>query len=89
MTKAHKWPKYVVAVAPEFAAGPGWANRPLWVYLWDSENNKLERECVQPEQQTPEILSLYTICAAAHEAMCKAVTQTKIGKAQKWAPKGG
>jgi hypothetical protein len=66
-----KTEKIVTAFA-EYAAGPGWANRPLWVIvrgadLW------LREECIQPENQTAEMRALFRVSSAAHEAMKSAV----------------
>ena len=62
----------IVTAYAEPAAGPGWANRPLWVIVRDG-NQKLREECIQPEDQTQEMCALYSISAATHAAMVTAV----------------
>ena len=53
----------VLAVVPEYCAGPGWANSPLWVHIVDHATGTLRSECIQPEDQTPEQLTLFRIGA--------------------------
>lgn len=66
-----KTEKIVTAFA-EYAAGPGWAGRPLWVIVRD-ENHRLREECIQPEDQTAEMRALFRVSNAAHKAMTSAV----------------
>lgn len=68
---------YVVAAYAESAAGPGWANSPIWIIVQD-ENKKLIMECVQPEDQTSEMRLLYSVSQAAHLAMTNAVRKKLI-----------
>ena len=70
--KLHKDEK-IIAVVPQFASGPGWANRPLWVYIEQHATNKLRTECIQPEDQTPEMLALFSPGAAMAEALVQSV----------------
>ena len=55
----------IVAVVPEFAGGPGWANAPAWVYI--AAGDGLRSECIQPEERTPALHALFS----AGEAMCQ------------------
>lgn len=70
----------VIAVVPQRAAGPGWANAPTWVYI-ATNDGRLREECIQPDERTPELHALY----AAGEAMCNAllcaVPTTKVPNA--------
>ena len=66
-----KTEKIVTAFA-EYASGPGWANRPLWVIVRGA-NLQLREECIQPEDQTAEMHALFRVSHAAHEAMKSAV----------------
>ena len=50
--------EHVVTAYAQRAAGPGWANTPLWVIIQDG-NGKLRKECLQPEQQSGDIYLLY------------------------------
>lgn len=58
----------IIAVAPEYASGPGWSNSILWVHIRTVEG-KLRTEALQPEDQTHEQLVLFATVAAANAAM--------------------
>lgn len=62
----------VIAVVPEYCAGPGWANAVVWVYI-ENHDKTLRTECLQPEEQTPLMHALYTPGAAMHKALIAAV----------------
>lgn len=62
----------VVTAFAEYAAGPGWANRPIWVIVRGADQ-RLREECIQPEDQTAEMHALFRVSNAAHEAMRSAV----------------
>ncbi|KGC15473.1 hypothetical protein DM48_314 [Burkholderia gladioli] len=68
----------VVTAYAEFASGPGWSNRPLWVIVRD-ENGKLREECIQPEEQTRDMHLMFRISYEAHSTM--------RDEAQKWLDK--
>lgn len=78
MDKRRKILGTIIAAYAEPAAGPGWANSPLWLIVRD-ENQKLRRECLQPEEQTADILNLYSVSAAAHAAITSAARRA-LGK---------
>jgi hypothetical protein len=61
------YPRVVTAYA-EPAAGPGWANAPLWVIVEDV-HRKMRMECIQPEDQTKEIRMLYSISHNVHAVL--------------------
>jgi hypothetical protein len=62
----------IVTAFAEYAAGPGWANRPLWVIVRGTDH-KLREECIQPEDQTADMHALFRVSNAAHMAMTGAV----------------
>lgn len=62
----------VVTAYAETASGPGWSNAPIWVITRDS-NNVLHQECLQPDEQTPEMAALYAVSSAAHASMVRLV----------------
>lgn len=64
--------KHVVCAFAETAAGPGWANRPIWVILRD-RNGDLSQECIQPDQQTHAMALLFKASNAMHVEMTHAV----------------
>jgi len=71
---------HIVTAWPESVSGPGWANRLIWVLVQDG-NGKLRRECLQPDEQTSEMLSLFAVAAAASNAITTAVKATIIEEA--------
>lgn len=54
------------------ASGPGWANDPIYVVV-QSQTGQLRMECIQPKDQTREMLDLYPWSGMAHRLMIKAV----------------
>jgi hypothetical protein len=62
----------VVCAFAERASGPGWANSPLWYIVRDG-NGVLSMECLQPEEQGPEITMIYDVSASVHLALVAAV----------------
>ncbi len=69
----------VLAVVPEYCAGPGWSNRPVWVHIVDNADGRVRSECIQPDQQTPGMFAAFEVCNAAH--------RLRLGEAEKWARK--
>lgn len=64
----------VLTAYAESASGPGWANWPIW-YIVRNDDGTLTEGCLQPQEQTSEMFTLYRVSAAAHEAMTAAVTK--------------
>lgn len=60
--------EYIIAVVPEYCAGPGWSNTPVWVYI-ASPGGKFRIDCLQPEEQSRELHLLFR----PGEAMCRAL----------------
>jgi hypothetical protein len=58
----------VVCAWAERASGPGWSNFPVWVIVEDYYG-EMHRECLQPHEQTAEILLHRTISEAVHDNM--------------------
>lgn len=42
----------IVAVTPEFCAGPGWGNCITWVHIVDYSTNKYRCEDIQPAERS-------------------------------------
>ncbi len=57
--KGGGYPRVVTAYAQP-AAGPGWANSPVYVIM-EGEDRKLYQECIQPDEQTKEMRILYRL----------------------------
>ena len=62
----------VLTAYAEPAKGPGWANAPIWVIVRDADDN-LRQECIQPSEQTEDMLTLYAFSALLHGRMTIAV----------------
>lgn len=62
----------VVTAFPTHEAGPGWANRPIWLIVRGADH-VLREECLQPSEQTGEMALLFEICREAHTQMRNAV----------------
>lgn len=62
---------HIVTAYPERAEGPGWRNEPLWIVV--RVNGDLREVCLQPDEQTDAMRSLFRVCEAAHVAMKGAV----------------
>lgn len=58
----------IIAVVPERCHGPGWSNQPVWVYI-KTNDGRLREECIQPEERTPEMHTLFS----AGEAICNSL----------------
>lgn len=62
----------IAYIRAERAAGPGWQNAPLWIIVRES-GGKLREECLQPNEQTRDMLLLYRAAEAIHAALAGAV----------------
>lgn len=63
----------IIVAWAEYAAGPGWANAPVWVLVRDRRDGRLRQECLQPEEQTAVMLTLYGVSAHVSVQMLNAV----------------
>ena len=52
----------IIAVVPERAEGPGWSNDVVWVYI-KTLRGTLRTESIQPEEQSDELRTLFSIGA--------------------------
>lgn len=71
--------EYIVAAVPEYCAGPGLANTPVWVYIACPEGN-LRMEAIQPDEQSREMRLLFRPAEAMHRAMKSLVPTRKVRK---------
>ncbi len=61
----------IVTAYPEHAEGPGWRNELIWIVV--RVNGDLREVCLQPDEQTDEMRSMFRVCEAAHATMKVAV----------------
>lgn len=73
--------EYVVTAYAERASGPGWANQPIWVIIRDRTTSQMREWCIQPEDQTEEMMTLYPFSEIAHRNM-RAVATSYLGGGQ-------
>lgn len=71
MNKLSDRDKIITAYA-RYANGPGWSNAPVWVVI-RGQDGTLREECLQPSEQSADILKLYRICAVANAELTDAV----------------
>lgn len=74
--------EHVVTAYAQRASGPGWSNTPLWVIIQDG-NGKLRRECLQPEEQTQTIYTLYGISHSVNIQLVNEVERIVARKKRK------
>ena len=67
--------RHIVCAYAEPAAGPGWANAPLWIV--ERIDGSLYERCLQPHEQPARIVHLYRIAAAVHAEMMSALEGMK------------
>ncbi len=70
--------EYIETAYAQYANGPGWANAPLWIVITDRATGKTRKACLQPEEQTEEMRTLYSFSALAHASMTGAVKRVSV-----------
>lgn len=73
----------IVAVVPQRASGPGWANSPTWVHIVDHATGKWRQECLQPEEHSAELLTIYSIGALLCQQLITTVECKHVKRAKK------
>jgi len=69
--------EHITAVVPEYCSGPGWSNAPVWVYI-SRANGSIYTECIQPEERTKAMHTLFAPGAAMHAALIRAVPTENV-----------
>ena len=70
----------IIAVVPEQCAGPGWTNKPTWIYIEDSSNKRLRTECIQPEEMPPSLAALFDVGMVVNRALIDSVSELFINE---------
>lgn len=65
----------IIAVVPELAVGPGWANAPTWVYIKRTDGT-LREECIQPQERTPDLHVLWKLGLQMCDALLRSIPTT-------------
>jgi hypothetical protein len=79
----------IITAWAEYVGGSGWSNTPVWVIVRDPADGSLRQECLQPDEQTAEIVTLFNVSAAAASDMREAVKRAvkkPPKKAVRWKP---
>jgi len=78
MKKKHKIlgkDDYLVTAYPQYCAGPGWANTPVWLIIKNNESGKLREECIQPNEFSKDMHLLFNVALSAHNVFLNAVNK--------------
>lgn len=75
-------PDRIVCVYAQNAAGPGWANTPLYVVYRDYEGN-LRETSLQPKEQPFEVSWMYTVASAVHRTLIASVQRMWLPKVRR------
>lgn len=54
------------------ANGPGWRNSPFYIVVYVPSTGKIEEICLQPNEQTREMLTLYEIGSVVQKCLVSA-----------------
>ena len=68
----------IVTAYATYWSGPGWSNGTLWVIV-RARDGTLREECIQPEQQSREMIEHFGYSALAHTNMVGAVKRSMKG----------
>ena len=69
----------ILAVVPEYCAGPGYGYWVVWVHILDYSKNTYRLHILQESETTPAMGTLFAIGATVSDALLSAVP-TKKGK---------
>ena len=64
----------IITAWAEGASGHGWSNQPFWVLIQEGDGD-LRLDCLQPDEHTELIMSLYDISESVHLAMTAAAVK--------------
>ena len=73
--------EHIVTAWAEHAAGPGWANLPLWLLIQDGDG-KLRIDWLQPDEQSAAIVALFGVSARVAADMTNHV-RAVLGRTRK------
>lgn len=65
--------EHIIAVVPEYCAGPGWSNAVLWVHIADGNTGKYRTESIQPDERNRDQWVLFKAGEAMHQALIDSV----------------
>jgi len=62
----------ILCVIPEYASGPGWSSRVLWIYIINSRK-EVRLEAFQWDELNLELQDLFEIGAVVHKRLVNAI----------------
>lgn len=65
--------EHIIAVVPEYCAGPGWSNPVLWVHIADGNTHTYRTEAIQPDERNRDQQVLFKAGEAMHQALIGSV----------------
>ena len=71
--------EHILAVVPEYCAGPGWSNAVLWVHIADGNTGKYRTESIQPDERNRD----QTVLFRTGEALCNALLSSVVTQKEK------
>ena len=69
--------EHIIAVVPEYCAGPDWSNRVLWVHIADGNTRTYRTEAIQPDERNRDQVVLFKAGEAMHQALIDSVVVKK------------
>jgi len=79
--------EHIIACVPHYAAGPGWSNALVWVWLRDTSTGEVRMEDIQSEDFTIPVAALFRVVETAHtallSALCPAIIKEYAGKKER------
>ena len=69
--------EHIIAVVPEYCAGPGWSNPVLWVHIADGNTSTYRTEAIQPDERNRDQVVLFKAGEAMHQALIDSVVVKK------------
>lgn len=61
--------EYILTAYAKPTCGPGWANAAIWVVVHDPATGKMRDIALQPDEQTREMRTIYSMCAESHRVL--------------------
>jgi len=68
----------ILAVVPQYVAGPGWTNKIIWIYIGDFSARTFRFESLQPEEQTETQQTLFSVAAQINDQMISSVKTKQV-----------
>lgn len=74
--------EYILSIVPERCAEQGWTNALVWVYIAQADNT-FRTECIQPDERTQEMVTLFNLAELTARELRAAVPTTYADQRKK------